>query len=301
MPLTIPEPLFVDFCRFAELMLSSGDLDPTYPVLRRSYDVAGLSQEARLWRTLLYVTWYSLGSAEAVWTSFPEPTELPRSLRLPTGVERRGFRGNSYAPDHVNAVLLHAKNRAGSLTDWVTAMLDGASGKTGWRGVRNEYERISQAGPWSSFKLADLLAHVHDVPIWADSIAGATGLTAGPVSGMARLTGLSHEVCLHDVELQEELLSLVQTRVPAMKTLDELETCLCDFNSLAKGSYYVGHDIDLQMESLASSGPLLWEARAVFDSKVRGEVNGWSGLRRSRKLLYRDQGVILAPEEPAPC
>jgi len=82
--------LFADFCIFANGQLSSGDLDPTYPLLKEIYQAEGLDKERSLWRTLLYVTWYSLGSASRVWDLYPDPAlPSPEKVQgLSTGTER---------------------------------------------------------------------------------------------------------------------------------------------------------------------------------------------------------------------
>jgi hypothetical protein len=282
--------LFEDFCIFARAQLSSGDIDPTYPVLKKFYADAGIAREVGLWRTLLYLTWYSIGSAETVWTACPEPVLLrDESVRgLSTGVERRGFRGNARAAKFVNAVL----DRAGhNLSDWVSGL---GEGERGWDRCRAEIEAVSFAGPWASYKWADLLKHVHDVPITASDIGvGGGGEKAGPIPGMVRLTGHSWKECATNRELQKTLLKRAQDAGVPFDGLDQLETALCDFNSLVKGSYFVGHDIDDQQTKLPVHNRLLWMARSVFPDRYRGELNGWFGVRKHLNRKYADEGVIV--------
>ena len=73
-----------------------------------------------------------------------------------------------------------------------------------------------------------------------------------------------------------------------------METSLCDFNSLYKGRYYAGHDIDMQMERLAYCDASLWEARAsAIPQEYRGEVVGWFGVRKELMAKYRDESLIV--------
>jgi hypothetical protein len=286
----IPDtPVFRDFCTFARAQIESGDLDPTYPVLRAHYADCRLPEETALWRTILYVTWYSLRSAERVWLDYRVPQPLPPLEGLPTGVERRGFRGNAAASAHVNDVFALAAEHGG-LSPW----LRGAADRGGWAEVRAAYQAVRGAGPWASYKLADLLAHVHGFRITAPDLGvGGGSETAGPIPGMVRVTGYDWKRCSRDIDLQNELLlRCVRCGVP-FSGLDQLETALCDFNSLAKGSYYVGHDIDLQQAHLAGCTAGLWEARRVFADAWRGECGGWGGVRKERKAVYRDTGRIL--------
>lgn len=287
-------PLFDHFLRFAKAQLESGDIDPTYPVLRIAYRDRGYSPERALWYTLLYVTWYSLGSAEKAFSTYPDvPSSIDGPLILPTGTERRSFRGNDLAREHLNALLQRARTH-GSLVQWVEAAI-GPGGHVGWDRVRAEFQSVRYAGPWSSYKLADLLAHVHGYPITASDLGvGGASESAGPIPGMVKLTGHPWKVCASDRALQADLLRRSIERGVPFSGLDQLETSLCDFNSLCKGRYYVGHDIDQQMEHLRGAPADFWAARSeAFPRQYLGERGGWYGVRKHLKdrfLTGRDLG-----------
>lgn len=284
------------FCRFAKAHVESGDIDPTYPLLKRVYAAQGLDRETALWRTLLYVTFYHLGSALHVSKLYPSPTlNIERELRtFPTGTERRGFRGNCRAWEHLGAFLRRAGSRGGLLVSYFDFVTH-AGGKAGWFNLRFEAQQIAYCGPWASYKLADLLKHVHDYPITASDIGvGGGSETAGPVPGMVRVTGADWKRCAADVGLQQELHDECVRRGVPFNGLDQLETALCDFNSLCLGRYYVGHDIDDQQEKIDGLPPLWWEQRAhCFPSQYLGERGGWFGVRKERKTVYRDRGELL--------
>jgi hypothetical protein len=295
------EPVLEVFCRFAKAHIESGDIDPTYPVLKRVYEIEKLDPETALWRTLLYVTWYNLGSASKVWTAaWPSPPEDPERLhissfmQMATGTERRGFRGNDLAWRHLHAVLSHVRTRGGGLKAWVDYVTH-SGGKTGWSAMRGAFQDFPYGGNWSSYKWVDLLKHVHSYPITADDIGvGGGGATAGPIPGMVRVTGCDWKRCAQDIVLQQELHDECVRRGVPFNGLDQLETALCDFNSLCKGSYYVGHDIDHQMEQFKEMGPVWWEARvACFPTRYLGEQGGWFGVRPKLKTLYRERGELV--------
>lgn len=292
------QPVFNDFVRFAKLHVESGDIDPTYPVLKRVYEVRDYTAEQRLWFTLLYVTWYSLESAQRVFSMQPRPGLLADSIRLPTGIERRGFRGNHLAPQTVNTIWSMVKAAFGSLENWTRSIVDGAPlPEVGWVRVRRSFEGFPWCGPWASYKWADLLKNVHDYPITANDIGvGGGSETAGPIPGMVRVTGEHWRRCAEDSSLQWNLLQASRQAGVPFSGLDQLETSLCDFNSLCKGGYYVGHDIDLQMEhfSRLTDADDWWKARRkVFDKMYLGEVgNGWKGVRKERKKFYVERGEI---------
>ena len=284
-------PLFDDFCRFSERQLETGDIDPAYPVLRQLY--TGLTREVALWRSLLYVTFYKLSSAEEAWQEYPEPQPVsPIGFRKPTGFERRGFRGNDKAAHNVNETYQETRWHGG-FAGWVgESIRDG--GEAGWDRLRTDFQRITGNGPWASYKWADILRNVHGYPIVASDIgAGGGSQTAGPIPGMVRLTGQPWQVCATDTMLQRSLLRRAQAAGVRFGGLDQLETCLCDFNTLCKGNYYTGHDIDAMMTGIRP-GSAAWAARGqAFDPELLGEVGGWSGIRKSLLKLYSQEGVLV--------
>lgn len=286
------EYLFEIFCRFAKGQIYSWDIDPTYPVLKRIYDMEGLDSNTRLWRTFLYVTFYSLGSSYRVWSLYPEPTIPNESdLNQPTGIERRGFRAR---PDlvlkHIQAAMDLTK---GDFKGWVEGY---GSGTSGWDAARDGMRSLPWGGNWSAYKWADLLKNTHDFPLEApDFGVGGGGETAGPIPGMVTLTGRPWKECAEDLELQKDLLARSKKAGVPFGGLDQVETCLCDFNSLCHGRYYIGHDIDSQMESFRTGAvpASFWEARSVIPSEFRGELNGWAGVRKELKGRFLAYGEVV--------
>jgi len=278
--------LFEDFCTFAKAHIESKDIDPVYPVLKALYEQHDLPQAIRIWRTILYVAVYDIGTAYTLWEQYPEPQTV--SIYAPkTGIERRGFRGNALAGQNINQTLEQSQ---GDLEAW----LNNAAVK-GWDAVRQSFEAVPYNGNWASYKWADLVKHVLAYDIDATNIGvGGNGRKAGPIPGMVKLTGLDWKQCAQDVPTQNTLLKLsIDNGVP-FAGLDQLETALCDFNSLMKGGYYIGHDIDSMMKHIPDKASDLWACReAVFDARFLGEINGWFGVRKDLKTLYKDQRILF--------
>jgi hypothetical protein len=287
------EHLWVDFCTFSKTQLWSGDLDPTYPVLRRLYELEKLPLNTALWRTFLYVTFYNLRSAEIVWTKYPEPTEIHEPLLgLPTGVERRGFRGNDKARLHINYAFHFT--RGGQFDRWVEACCDSVSSTQGWDRARFAFQQIPGNGGWASYKWSDLLKNVHGALIVAPDIGEPRGgEETGPYAGLARVCGLSIQECLANPDIQKQAYAEALKAV-LFSGLDQFETALCDFNSLCRGHYYSGTDIDLQMSHVAECGDRMQQARLEsFPVDYLGELGGWSGVDSERLKVYRDKGALL--------
>jgi hypothetical protein len=288
------QKLFSDFCIFSKKQLASWDIDPMYPLLKNYYRAKSLSWNEALWHTALYVGLYNIGSAAQCWKMFPKQKHIPAGTmpQMQTGTERRLFRGR--INDFVTCMNDMNKRSNGNLSSWVSKTAS-QGGERGWADARKQFESIKFNGPWASYKWADLLKQVHDYPITASDIGvGGGSKSAGPVAGMEKLTGRPWKECAEDIGLQKELYRVsIRAGVP-FNGLDQLETALCDFNSLYKGRYYPGHDIDMQMEHLAYCDASLWEARAkAIPLEYRGEVVGWFGVRKELLAKYRDENVIV--------
>lgn len=279
--------LWSDYVVFASAHLASTDIDPAYPVLRWRFDCDAAPRDVVMWRLALYLTFYHLGSAEACWRRFQEPSldAVDEIEPMRTGVERRGMRGNARA---VRTFLRDVIEQ-----DW-SRWQPARDGSAGWVEARDRIEQCRGAGTWASYKWADLLKHVVGCQITADDIGlGGGGKRSGPVPGLALLTGESWEVCASSTELQERTYRRAVASGVQFNGLDQFETSLCDFNSLYKGGYYVGYDIDMMMTQLDASSTL-WEARsAVIPSTYLGERGGWHGVDKARAKVYAARGEVL--------
>jgi hypothetical protein len=288
--------LFEVFCEFGRLQVYSWDIDPTYPVLKNLYDQEGIDENQRLWRTFLYVTFYNLGSSYRVWDAFPEPS-LPdlETLTQPTGVERRGFRQRPHLVlEHIQAVM---DVTGGDFVGWVRSF---GSGQEGWNAARTAMKSLVHGGDWSAYKWADLLSNTHELPLVApDFGVGGGSESAGPIPGMVILTGHDWKECATNLDLQWELYERCKTAGVPFRGLDQVETSLCDFNSLCKGRYYVGHDCDAQMEHFRSGDvpSSFWNARSSIPSGYRGEVSGWFGVDKTLKPVFMNESLLVRSPE----
>ena len=281
--------LFEDFCKFSANYINSRDIDPVYPVLKNTYRHFGLSINDSIWFTYLYVTYYNLNSAEYMWNRFPHPSYISGDCTHPTGVERRGFRGNDLARVNVHSMM---DITGGDLESWV---IDSSQpmGRAGWQNMRKAFEMVKWNGPWSSYKWCDLMNNVHDIEIEAADIGiGGGGKNAGPVPGLVLLTGEDWKVCATDVAMQEELLEMSLDAGVPFNGLDQMETALCDFKNVHAGRYYNGHDID-DMQQKLDDDSIFWAARwDVIPHEYLGEANDWHGVRKHLKSQYIQNGRI---------
>ena len=288
-----------NFARFGGAMILSGDIDPQFWILRYMYKKLKLDRNTALWWTCVYLLYYHLGSAVQAWKRYPEPCFIRKkdwSRDLPYFKQRRCFRGNEYARDQINTIV---KVSNGDLASWIDNLVDNNSEES-WTRIREAMSELPYHGPWSSYKFCDMMKFVHSYPITAPDIGTKPGATAGPIAGLNSLTGLDWKRCANDNQLHRDLLQMTIDLGAPVNGLDQLESMLCDYQSLINGKYYVGHDIDrdqAQLELERRRDPvldILWGARRhIFDERLLGEVGGWSGVRSHLNKVYKDRRRII--------
>ena len=288
-----------NFARFGRAMILSGDIDPQFPVLRSLYNTLELDRNTALWFTCIYLLYYHLGSAVQAWKQYPKPDIIRKkewNYDLPYFKQRRCFRGNEYARDQINTLVTLSN---GDLVSWIDNLVSNNREKS-WTRIREAVSELPYHGPWSSYKFCDMMKFVHSYPITAPNIGTKPGATAGPIAGLNSLTGLDWKECANDSQLHLDLLQMVIDRGAPVNGLDQLESMLCDYQSLINGKYYVGHDIDrdqAQLELERIRNPvldILWGARYhIFDKRLLGEIGGWSEVRSHLNGVYKNRRRII--------
>lgn len=281
-----------DILTFGRAHRETGDIDPSYPVLKALIARFGLSVDAGLWLLALYVACYHLPVAVAAFLRSPEP-RLPEAP-LPCGTERRGHRNPPALRAHLEDYL--ARTVSGQAAYWATGL--GAGGRQNFTLLYDRALAFHGNGRWAAFKWVDLLLHtgVLGVPITFPSMFLEE--SSGPRAGLALVfpqAAIFGRLGPWATVLRSHF---HQAGVPV--TWDELETILCDFHSLAHGRYYVGHDIDEMLERIHRTDlpaealdALLAARRAAFPAAYLGELGGWEGVDKERNRAYRDTGRIL--------
>lgn len=289
--------IFDDFRHFCLNQIESRDIDPIYPVLKEVYRLMGFSPEEGLWFTVLYNLLYNMGSTWKLFNFFPSRHIIERgSARdeirefckgpLPTGVERRGFRGNYKYLETISKL-------PDPLGNYYSNMVN-ADRMASWEILANDWDDLPHNGTWARYKWCDLLKNVHDFQIEAPDIGfGGGDKASGPVSGLVILTGKPWKECATNKDLQRTFYEKCLTSGIPFNGMEELETCLCDFNSLVKGKYYTGNDIDLMGEHLDGCPQVFFEARKnVLPNDYLGELHGWKGQRKDMLNFYKRFKIV---------
>jgi hypothetical protein len=282
--------LEADIVRFGRHHRASGDIDPTYPVLRHLAAAWGLDRDRALWLVALYVAYYHLPAALLAFDACPEPVR-PRAgwPQLPTGTERRGHRDHRKLAAHLDAYVAAT---AGGQAAWWLAGLRGDA-VPDYRLAYAKALALHGNGRWAAFKWCDLLMHTIGLPLRCPDML--LGESSGPLAGLALLYGPGGAATIAG---RSRLLRGLFAAHAAPLRWDELETVLCDFHALHAGRYYVGHDIDEMLGRAAGLpphllDPLLAARAAAFAPCYLGEARGWAGIDRARRGRYRRTGSIL--------
>lgn len=294
-------PLWGDYVTFHRAAIRSRDVDPVYPVLKVLY--RKLDDEAALWMSVLFLTYYHMGSALRVWEETLGQPSMPKALgAVPTATERRGNRDVKQLERNLRG-WLEATEAAGSLWDYLLDDLPGEPGEA-WLEVRTRIEAVHGNGRWAAYKMAEILQKAHDVALLPLDMGHA--FSSGPRQGMALLAaglpeGNTPAAVRRLDAVSEQLLAGLHFRGLEAR-VEEAETTLCDFHALVAGRYYVGHDIDAMYEQLAKVRSDLTEAAidarlVALPHEYLGEAQpagqGWQGVDPARRFHYKRTGEIL--------
>lgn len=314
------EQRFRDMTQFGQRQYDSRDYDPFHPLLHHLQK--GMSREHQLWSSVLFMAFYNPGSSHIAFMN-SDPLKMPPDwcFQLPVGVQRRNLRGGKIR-DHLEDFIKQAKYM-GSLYDFLTYGMNGMfkkSGRQNWTPLKRNVGSVWGNGRWSVYTSSELFQKVNGLPALPNEI-GNDGST-GPRTGLCYLYGVEPPtgkkvVPLLD-ELADQLFKMVDAKVHTnlpylpLNHYDHgmLESLLCDFNSLRKGRYYVGRDIDRDQERINGAKKTLtllmlsraqhkhldavWQARAeCFERRYLGEYSGWEGRTKEALTHYFKTGEVM--------
>jgi hypothetical protein len=303
--------LVADLVIFSQLQYDSLDYDPFHPMLARLGQ--NLPKEEALWLSTLYMAFYNTGSAWVAFKNSKPARPLPEWLaKLPVGLQRRNLRAGKVLK-HIESFCEHVKE-AGSIEKHLTRGFVGAP-MLDWATLKENVQRPWGNGRWSVYTTSELYQKVNKIPVLPIDIMndGSTG----PRTGLCRIYDIP-EPKKQAVDLLDNLANRLFQHVRARICTKifylptdhydhgMLESQLCDFNSMCKGRYYIGRDIDRDQERIRGAEAALklvgkrmslqpvWDTRAaVFNHRYLGEFNGWDGRTQEAKQFYLNTGRIV--------
>jgi hypothetical protein len=303
------EDRLTDLATFGQLLTATQDHDPIYPLMRQVIADQGLDAEQAAWLVYVYLTFYNTSSAWLAFTRFPDywalnerragaelrQWEATHRRALHINIERRGLRGGQWVPVWRETIPIVGP----SLWAWLSMSFDGTPTEN-YETLWVRMQTLSHVGRWAAFKWLDLLQHVLGAPVEAPDMRMA--YCSGPRHALEELFGLDAHANRQDppyIAYLDQLGAQVRDFLAARQlplSWDLLETVLCNYHSLTRGRYYVGHDIDEHLENTqhgaGERGPWLTARQTVLDHRLLGEKHGWTGVRKPLKRVYRDQRHI---------
>lgn len=312
----VSELRLADMTTFGLELRRSKDIDPVYPVLKCLSDHLEWSESDAIWACYVYLTYYNLASAYAALEIGSTPQNMSVALndrdcvetlkRLPTGIERRGLRGGNVIPHIATAAYSFEVH---PYSEWFGVVAETfGDPKERFRIVTNEVQQMPGNGRWAAFKWADLLKNVVGYPIAAPDLM--LDQATGPLDGIRYVFGNPTATPAYitkfgmDYTVRERLVLAAMDAGERPFDWEETETVLCNYHSLAKGRYYIGHDIDEMQEVIRTAQrrgdltvlqamDLMRARRDALPYGYRGEKNGWEGIQKERLTHYRTTGELL--------
>jgi hypothetical protein len=289
--------LWADYAQFHEAQTQSRDMDPAYPVLK--WFAMALNRESGLWLTFLFVGYYHMGSALKAFSLYPTLTVPDEAtLKLPIAQPRRSHRATLKFAQHLDSLCAKAEQHGG-LGAWLDSATTSEDPLTNWKTLNDELTTVFGNGRWAAYKTAEILMKSHGFNLAAPDMGNAN--SSGPRKGLGLFfPGLPQGNSPAEIAYLDELsLKVVEnlTGKTSQVSIETAETSLCDFYALNKGRYYVGIDIDEMQEQLlrvpSDLTHLAFRARYhTLPHEYLGELNGWEGIDKKRKTIYRDTKQI---------
>jgi len=248
-----------------------------------------MDDEEALWFSWLFICHYNPGSA---WVMFHEsPPFSYKRIPLPIEPARRALHGGKI----FNALddLIRRSKQAGGLRAYFQQDFN-SNPLHNWWALRDNIGAIYGCGRWAEYTFGEILQKVHGFNVQPTDMGNES--SSGPRNGLILLMGNDSS------QAEVELYNLVKANI-SIPWFDwaVLESVSCDFNSLNKGRYYIGRDIDRQQyrilraeQATKTTLTPLWEARKrVFPHQYLGELNTWFGIEKDRLRHYIETGEVI--------
>lgn len=265
-----------------------------------------LDTESRLWLAFLYGLSYSCTTVLRLASEFPTLGDVhPKDLKAfwaeyKAGLwfqpDRRYLKNNDQVIPAIKS--LHA-NSQGSLCEYLIPIFDDGFDAV-YREIRQHWKYFGPMGAYLFFDaIYGLLPELYHDPKALDwKNCGQT-----VPEGMAHFLGLDEQALErepYDIPLYNKTVNHMVKWYGQPKVI--IESTLCAFRKLFKGTRYVGYYADRQLEECYATAELLekhcnidiWEYRKqACPDMFRGEVHGWNGIRKNRCKLFLTTGTLM--------
>lgn len=294
---------------FRELMTpdaKTGYMDgEDYGLMRPFVEDSGFNLETRLWLAFIYGTSYSCTTTIRFLTEF-ETVKKATPMRLEAFWEsqkstlwyqpdKRYLKSNNQVVPAIESIR---KLSRGDMVNYLVPLLE--------KGFDTAYKEIIKNwrffGPSGAYLFFDAIyAYVPELYSEPEALDWKHCGQTVP-EGMAQLLGLD-EQALHEAPYDIPRYNRVVQGMVKKEGWNKnvIESNLCFFRKLFKGTRYLGYYADRQLtECLATAhivqktcGVDIWKLRELTTPEhLRGEVGGWNGIRKEKYKTFLTTGTL---------
>lgn len=268
-----------------------------------------LGLETRLWMAFLYGMSYSCTTVIRFVTEFPTIADVkPNRVKqfwadykteLWFQPDKKYLKNNDQVVPAIKSIY---KLSHGNLTDYLIPLL-GQGFDTAYQEIIKKWRYFGPFGAYLFFDaIYGLSPYLYSDPTALDwKNCGKT-----VPEGMAHLLGLDDQVLgnvPYDIPLYNKNVDWWAAKLGAPKIV--IESNLCFLRKLFKATRYLGYYADRQLCECSATAKLLqkhcnidiWDYRQrTCPSYLRGEVNGWNGIRKERYKIFLRTGTLMGDE-----
>lgn len=313
-----------DYIAYHVAMTEIGDLDPAYPIMLYVCDRYEFNAEQRYWLAFLYASCYSVPTAFYIWNEFPdfENIDLGRMSRwwssnrprLLFQTDRRWTRSrNQFVP----MVASYAEFIGQSSQQARFASLVSPSPSATYDSVYLASSAIRFMGRYTLFLYLEAIQALTGLPMEPTGLdlrnsessrnglcycVGADELLTGHDYGRTTVPLDLYPMLDHEFE---RIMSRVRSEQPQThSTVWSVETSLCAYKKIHRGTRYLGFYIDRQHDEIAqmqSAVPDGVDWTPLWDFRRGHFAPPW--LKEERRLSRLSGSVLdprsLRPSDPA--
>lgn len=294
---------------FTELMTpdeKTGYMDgEDYQLMRPYAKSRNLDLESCLWLAVLYGLSYSCTTTMRFLEEFPTISNVkPKALKLFWSAKKDSLWFNpdkKYLKNNdqvIPAIKSIYKISHGNLTEYLEPLLADGFDATYKEIIKN----WRFFGPHGAYLFFDALYGMQ--PAYYSDPEHLDWKNCGQtvVEGMAHLLGDDEAIQTkqYDLNRYNKMLDKLAARFGKPKIV--LESNLCFFRKLFKGSRYLGYYADRNLMECHATADILqkdygidvWDLRKkTTQDDLRGEIHGWDAIRKDRLKLFLQTGALV--------
>lgn len=298
---------------FMELMTPDADTGymdgEDYHLLVPYVEDKKLSMEQLFWMAFLYGTSYSCTTTIRFMEEFPTIKDVtPKAIRRFWDKNRETLH---YAPDKrylknnnqvIPAIQSIYKLSQKDMCSYITPLLKG--------GFENTYKEIVKN--WKYFGPSGAYLFFDCIYGYVPSLYSDPDAFDWKNMGKTVVEGMAHLLCddeaietrQFDYRRYDNMVDIVLRKTNSVKIV--IESNLCYFRKLFKGTRYLGYYADRQLEECHKTGDILknrygidiWNYRErTCPPHLRGELNGWDGIRKERYKIFLKTGTLMGESD----